>query len=64
LELARRQTTKGEERTTLNVEDSTVVVPKKRRYRGASRQKILMNLMAQLFLPMHLLGSAYPSHAD
>jgi len=42
LELARRQTTKGEERTTLNVEDSTVVIPKKRRYRGASRQKILI----------------------
>jgi len=57
LELARRQTnilqhtatycnmmqhTKGEERTTLNVEDNTVVIPKKRRYRGASRQKILI----------------------
>ena len=42
LELARRQTTKGEERTTLNVEESTVVIPKKRRYRGASRQKILI----------------------
>jgi len=38
LELARRQTTKG----TLNVEDSTVVIPRKRRYRGASRQKILI----------------------
>ena len=42
MELARRQTTKGEEQITLNVEDRTVVIPKKRRYRGASRQKILI----------------------
>jgi len=42
LELERRQTTMGGERTTLNVEESTVVIPKKRRYRGASRQKILI----------------------
>jgi len=42
LELARGQTTKGEEQTTLNVEDSTVVTLKKQRYRGALRQKILI----------------------
>ena len=58
LELARRQTTKGEERTTLNVEDNTVVIPKKRRYRGALRQKILIKWRNYAF------PGTYPSDAD
>jgi len=61
LELERRQTTKGEERTTLNVEESGH--PKEAAVsRGIATEN--PDKMAQLYLPMHLLGSAYPSHAD